>query len=805
MAAQIATSGVDYGPVRRKASAALLLALTIFALISIVTFNRYDLAANQWPPNEPLMNWCGVIGARLASWLLWWFGMTSFALVIVVGIWSAVLLFAGRFNEPWMKLFGSTLIVSTACSAAAMFAPIKDFIPSNGGAVGLYLVHWLRIYCGTTGSWLIIALSGFFGLLFLGLDRVIARQVRSVFTANSGSARLAGVFAGKPNKRKATVTAAPRKVRQGKLNFPDQPHGSEEETELADDELAVDGETETGAEADAAELERRAAVREHLARKVAAIGKDGTKKRKFSKEGAGTAGVSESDDYAFPPLDLLEHSRPIDVPRREEDIRRNIEILERMLADFKIQAEVVDIDRGPAVTRYELMLAPGIKVNRITGLANDIAMAVKAHAVRVVAPIPGKSTVGVEIPNTTKEIVRLRELIESDEYRRKKWTLPLFIGKDSSGAPVISDLAMMPHLLIAGATGSGKSVCINAVITSILMVHHPDEVRLILVDPKVVEMQQFDNIPQLLTPVITDLKRATWILDWATKKMDERYAMLARARVRHIKQYNALGEEGLHERLGEDVDYDSVPMHLPYIVIIVDEMADLMMMAGKEVEISITRLAQKSRAVGIHLILATQRPSVDVITGLIKANLPTRISFQVCARVDSRTILDRNGADALLGSGDMLFIPPQSSDLVRVQGAFVSDKELRAVVRHVTKDIEVEYALDANNWGAETDDDPSRRDDLYNKALRIVLDTQRGSVSQLQRDLAIGYTRAARLVDMMAAQGIVGPYKGSQARKVMFTLEEWLNMQGVETAGPDEAEEPSLEAAVEVGEDEEEG
>jgi len=801
MAARIATSGIDYGPVRRKASAALLLALTIFALISIVTFNRYDLAANQWPPNEPLVNWCGIIGARLASWLLWWFGMTAFALVILVGIWSALLLFAGRFNEPWMKLFGSTLIVSTACSAAAMFAPIKDFIPSNGGAIGLYLVHWLRIYCGTMGSWLIIALAGFFGLLFLGLDRVIARQVRSVIAVSSGGARLAGVFAGRPKKH---VTATPRKARKGKLNLPEQPQGSDEETELADAEQPVDCEAEPDAEADAAEMQRRAAVREHLAKKVAAIGKDKTKKQKFSKEGAGTAAVSKSDDYAFPPLDLLEHSRPVDVPRREEDIRRNIEILERMLADFKIQAEVVDIDRGPAVTRYELMLAPGIKVNRITGLANDIAMAVKAHAVRVVAPIPGKSTVGVEIPNVSKEIVRLRELIESDEYRRKKWTLPLFIGKDSSGAPVISDLAMMPHLLIAGATGSGKSVCINAIITSILMVHHPDEVRLILVDPKVVEMQPFDDIPQLLTPVITDLKRATWILDWATKKMDERYDMLARARVRNIKQYNSLGEDGLHARLGEDVDYDSVPTHLPYIVIIVDEMADLMMMSGKEVEMSITRLAQKSRAVGIHLILATQRPSVDVITGLIKANLPTRISFQVCARVDSRTILDRNGADTLLGSGDMLFIPPQSSDLVRVQGTFVSDRELRAVVKHVTKDIEVEYALDANNWGAETDDDPSRRDELYNKALRIVLETQRGSVSQLQRDLAIGYTRAARLIDMMAAQGIVGPYKGSQARKVMFTLDEWLNMQGVETTGADDVEEPPIEAAIEVAEDEEE-
>ncbi len=447
---------------------------------------------------------------------------------------------------------------------------------------------------------------------------------------------------------------------------------------------------------------------------------------------------------------------------------------------------MVDIDQGPVVTRYELSLEAGTKLSKVTSLSDDLAIATKAPAVRIVAPIPGKSTVGVELPNMDKELVRMRELFESDSHRKRDYIIPLFLGKDASGKPIIADLTKMPHLLIAGATNSGKSVCINSIVASVLMIQHPDDVRLILIDPKMVELTAFAEIPHLLTPVVTDMKRATWILDWATRKMDERYDTLAAVGVRSIAAYNRLGEAEIRNRLGEDVDYDRMPFHLPYIVIIVDELADMMMLASKTIETSITRLAQKSRAVGLHIILATQRPSVDVITGLIKSNLPTRISFQVTSKVDSRTILDRNGAEKLLGSGDFLFLPPGSSNLLRAQGTFMSDEELHRIVDFVKRQAKPDFRLNLDGCTGGDDEEGDAapgaegggNDDLYEDACRIVLASGRGSVSLLQRKLEIGYTRAARLVDMMAAEGIVGDYKGSKAREVVTSLEDWEAKRG---------------------------
>jgi S-DNA-T family DNA segregation ATPase FtsK/SpoIIIE len=475
----------------------------------------------------------------------------------------------------------------------------------------------------------------------------------------------------------------------------------------------------------------------------------------------------------------------VDKSLQSQHIQQQIEVLERTLKEFGVGARVVDIDQGPVVTRYELSLEAGTKLTKVTSLSDDLAIATKAPAVRIVAPIPGKSTVGVELPNMDKELVRLRELFESDGYRKRDHAISLFLGKDASGKPIISDLTKMPHLLIAGATGSGKSVCINSIIASILMTQHPDDVRLILIDPKMVELSAFAEIPHLLTPVVTDMKRATWILDWATHKMDERYDILAAVGVRTIAAYNRLGEEEIRNRLGEDVDYDRMPFHLPYIIIIVDELADMMMLASKNIETSITRLAQKSRAVGLHIILATQRPSVDVITGLIKSNLPTRISFQVTSKVDSRTILDRNGAEKLLGSGDFLFLPPGSSNLTRAQGTYMSDDEIRRVVDFVKRQAKPDFSLNLDGClGGDDESDPGTaadeygNDDLYEDACRIVLASGRGSVSLLQRKLEIGYTRAARLMDMMAADGLVGDYKGSKAREVIMSLDAWESKRG---------------------------
>jgi len=410
---------------------------------------------------------------------------------------------------------------------------------------------------------------------------------------------------------------------------------------------------------------------------------------------------------------------------------------------------------------------------------DDVAMALKSTSVRIVAPIPGRGTVGVEVPNVEKNLVRLKELMGAVDAGDMQ--VPLFLGQDVSGHPVVSDLTEMPHLLIAGCTGSGKSVCINSIITSILMTRSPRELKLLLVDPKMVELSSFRELPHLFSPVVTDMKKAANILAWAERTMDDRYELLAAARVRNIATFNALSEEEVRRRLridDPDVRAEDIPYPLPYIVIIIDEMADLMMLNRTgEVETSITRLAQKSRAVGIHVIFATQRPSVDVITGLIKANLPARISFQVSSKVDSRTILDQNGAEKLLGRGDMLYLPPHTAKLVRAQGTFISDDEVHRVVGFVCHQAQPRFSRELSrlpeSGGELANLSNSERDELYDDAVRILVASGRGSVSLLQRRLEIGYTRAARLVDMMAEEGIVGEYKEGKARDVLVSEEQW--------------------------------
>jgi S-DNA-T family DNA segregation ATPase FtsK/SpoIIIE len=431
---------------------------------------------------------------------------------------------------------------------------------------------------------------------------------------------------------------------------------------------------------------------------------------------------------------------------------------------------------------YEISLAPGIKVSAVTALGNDIQRALKAETIRIVAPVPGKNTVGIEVPNDIKEKVRLKELLQlAPEAAAQDMMIPLFLGKDASGEPLISDLTKMPHCLIAGTTGSGKSVCINSIIMSIMYTQRPDMVKLILVDPKVVEMAPFREIPHLMCPVINETGRATSVLDWACEKMDERYEFLSEAGVRNIKGYNSLPTEELIQRFDPATPEEEakIPKKLPYIVIIIDELADLMMTSGKEVESFIVRLAQKARAVGIHLILATQRPQATVVTGLIKSNMPSKVAFRMNSKMDSRIVLDQNGAEVLLGQGDMLFLPPGASKPIRGQGTFIDDKEIRESVKLICGLAEAQYEpelvqIKSSLTGA---DGEMEKDELFDDAVRIVLETKRGSVSLLQRRLTIGYSRASRLIEQMAASGIVGEYKGSQAREATITLEEWEAMK----------------------------
>lgn len=470
--------------------------------------------------------------------------------------------------------------------------------------------------------------------------------------------------------------------------------------------------------------------------------------------------ASHANGYKYPPLTLLQPLSRSKHSILNEEIQEQSRVLERTLNDFNVRAKVVNITCGPSVTRFELEPAPGVKVSRIVNLSDDLALKLAAPGIRI-EPIPGKAAIGIEVPNLKNETVAFRSIIDCDVIKRSKNKLCVGLGKDIAGNIVVADLGKMPHLLVAGSTGSGKSVCINTIIASILFRASPDEVRLILVDPKVVELTNYNGIPHLLTPVVTNAKQAASALHWAVVEMEKRYVLFAEAQVREINRYN------------EEAD-----VKLPFIVIIIDELADLMMVAAVDVEDAILRLAQKARAAGIHLILATQRPSVDVITGIIKANIPSRIAFAVSSQTDSRTILDMGGAEKLLGKGDMLFYPIGANRPQRVQGAFVSDEELDRVVNFIkSQSIPTEYSeavttqeLDSDSKkGSSTGNGGMFEDELFGDAVRLVMDTRQASSSMLQRKFRIGYTRAARLVDTMEEFGIIGPAVGSKPRELVMS------------------------------------
>jgi S-DNA-T family DNA segregation ATPase FtsK/SpoIIIE len=502
------------------------------------------------------------------------------------------------------------------------------------------------------------------------------------------------------------------------------------------------------------------------------------------KRPVATVPTEHFEDFELPPLSLLDDPQPFPYAAHDQQLRDRAALLAKTFADFGLNVRVVGINTGPVITQYEVSLETGLRVNKVTSLGDDLALNLKVPSVRIVAPIPGKNTVGIEVPNETRAMVRLKEVILTGTAQTAKAKVPLFLGKDTEGGALIYDLAEMPHLLIAGRTGTGKSVCMNTIILSILMTRRPDEVKMIMIDPKMLEMSEYGRIPHLMHPVVKDMKKAEAILGWAVDKMEERYELLSRARVRNIASYNELEMEEIYKRVQpvDEEERQALPNKLPYIIIFVDEMNDLMMTMKKEVEGHIIRLAQKSRAAGIHLVVATQKPTVDVITGLIKSNLPARICFQVSSRSDSRVVLDEMGADKLLGKGDMLFLQPGTSTLTRSQGAYASDQEITRVIEHLECDpcfapeLMQLHTKDSEGGAAEGGSFLERlraRDEVYEQAIEVVIREGRGSVSLLQRALGIGYGRAARLVDFMAEDGIVGNYNGSQARDVMYTPEQW--------------------------------
>lgn len=480
--------------------------------------------------------------------------------------------------------------------------------------------------------------------------------------------------------------------------------------------------------------------------------------------------------YRKPPITLFERGSNKTKGDIENELKTNAQLLVDTLSSFGVQTKIIDISRGPSVTRYELQPLAGVKISKITNLADDIALNLAASGVRIEAPIPNKAAVGIEVPNKSSSSVNIRSIFESKQFKDSQSPLSIALGVDIAGNVVVADLTRMPHLLIAGSTGSGKSVCVNAIITSFLYKSSPEEVKLILIDPKVVELAEYNGIPHLLMPVVTEPKKAAGALGSAVAEMEKRYKLFAETGVREIKSYNKLAETR------EDLE------KLPYVAIIIDELADLMMVAGKEVEDYICRIAQKARAAGMHLIVATQRPSVDVITGLIKANIPARIAFAVSSQIDSRTILDGGGAEKLLGMGDMLYLPLGASKPIRVQGTYVKDGEIEKVIDYIKQDYTADYnqemissmeniaAATGSKGGSAAADNADQRDEMTTKAIEVVVDAGQASTSLLQRKLKLGYARAARIMDEMEEMGIIGPYEGSKPRQVLITKNQWLEM-----------------------------
>lgn len=515
--------------------------------------------------------------------------------------------------------------------------------------------------------------------------------------------------------------------------------------------------------------------------KVAAPIESASAKKKKTEEQEGFDVADVLSEYAecsyqYPSIDLLEFNQQSNAGGSQDEINERVAVLEKTLADFGVKGHIAEVSIGPSITQYEFQPAAGVKVSKIVNLSDDIALNMATAGVRIEAPIPGKAAVGIEIPNQKRAMVSLREVIDSDVFQNSESKLTVALGKDISGKPIIADLAKMPHLLIAGSTGSGKSVCMNALINSILFKAAPDEVKLLMVDPKMVELGNYNGIPHLISPVVTDPKKAAAALRWAVHEMERRYALFADHGVKDMKRFNALSAQRLEK--AETEEEKAAIEVMPYIVVLIDELADLMMVAPADVEDAICRLAQLARAAGIHLVVATQRPSVDVITGIIKANLPSRIAFAVSSQIDSRTILDMGGAEKLLGKGDMLFYPTGLPKPVRVQGVYVSDQEIDRIVEATKVQGEPTYdetigtaelSSSKEESSSEEDTDP-----LIPEAVKLFIESGQASISLLQRRFRVGYNRAARIIDQMEQLGLVGPYEGSKPRQVKITMEQYL-------------------------------
>ncbi|AMN47209.1 cell division protein FtsK [Steroidobacter denitrificans] len=734
-------------------------ALALIVLAALVTYDRHDPSFATTGEPGPISNVIGPFGAHLAGLLVLLFGVAAFLFPLMIASTGWLLYQERDSTGPApsratlvFRGVGFLLTLVTTCGLASLHFMISSYPDSAGGVLGSLVGNGLAAGLSFLGATLLLLALWLAGVsLFAGLSwiEVMDRTGRAVLSSLERLSRWI---------MNAREIRAGREVKEARAE---------------------------------AVREERKRVENRPPPKIETVVRKVEKSERVEKERQ-VAMFEPSASKELPPLSLLD-----DPPVRAEGysaeaLEAMSRLVELKLRDFGVEAEVVAVHPGPVITRFELNPAPGIKVSQISNLAKDLARALSAISVRIVEVIPGKSTVGLEIPNEKREIVTLGEIVKSKAYDDMNSSLALVLGKDISGAPVVADLARMPHLLVGGTTGSGKSTAVNAMILSLLYKSSADHVRMIMIDPKMLELSVYEGIPHLLAPVVTDMKEAANALRWCVAEMERRYQLMAALGVRNLAGFNRKIREAreggqpirdplLMKMLGPDADAQDAPFlePLPFIVVIVDELADMMMIVGKKVEELIARLAQKARASGIHLILATQRPSVDVITGLIKANIPTRIAFQVSAKVDSRTILDQMGAEQLLGHGDMLFLQPGTSVPVRVHGAFVSDQEVHRVVGSL-KGAEPNYVSEIlegpsgpipglpGEGGEGTEDgQDGEQDPLYDQAVRIVIESRRASISGVQRRLKIGYNRAARMIETMEAAGLVGPLQSNGSREVL--------------------------------------
>ena len=761
-------SGRDQTPSQRFGRYSLVIglcALVGLGWISMLTYSPTEYGSAWQVPPAPVRNWAGKVGAFVAHTLRYWLGAGTYMALVFGSVAAGVLIVGGRVGDWVWRLAGVLLLVAATSTGLYLRDPagVQSVTEGTAGVLGGSVGQLLLNQFDVKGAWLVVVAAGFLGVMFAADKLVLSLPG----LARRAAGRAVQMRQAAVERRREALAAAAPVIKPTRAT-------AEALGETRPDVRAVREKLAKAAQAD------KAAAAPTAERPKAAV------RQTPPKPAKARAAKDASLEMDLPSQALLIEAETGYMESQQEVADLKQQILQQTLNDFGVAAEVVGFQTGPVITMFELSLSPGVKVAQVASLATDIARSLAVSGVRVVPHLSGRDTIGIEVPNDDKEIVRIKQLMELAPEAADELHLPLYLGKDAAGDAIVADLAAMPHMLIAGTTGSGKSVCINSIIMSLLLTRNAKDVRLILADPKMVEMAAFDGLPHLLCPIINDMRRAEDILEWAAIKMDERYDLLKEAGVRNIAGYNHLTRDELYERMGatEDEEKARIPKHMDYYVIIIDELADLIMTSSKEVETYIIRIAQKARAVGIHLILATQRPSVNVVTGLIKSNMPCRISFQVASRQESRIVLDQNGAEILLGKGDMLVMQPGTSHVIRAQGTFVDESEINGVVKSLkTPDGAPSFntelmQLSSKPVGDDGEALSGEKDDLFNKAVEVVLTAQRGSVSLLQRRLQIGYGRASRIVDQMAEAGLLGEYKGSQARECTMTLDEWQSFQG---------------------------